>query len=180
MQRIVITGPESTGKTTLAKQLAAHFKTSFVPEYARYYLSNLGRPYQEDDLLEIAKGQLEWQNDPQYHGPTVQICDTGFLVLKIWSEYKYGQCHPWILQQYYDHQPDLYLLCDIDLPWQFDPLRENPNERVTLMNIYRKELENSGCQFVEISGQEEERFIQARISVGVVQNNSDANPPFFS
>lgn len=161
MKKIVITGPESTGKSTLATQLAEHFQVPFVPEYARTYLTNLHRPYQEEDLLQIAKGQFECQNDPLFQGHAIQICDTGFLVLKIWSEYKYGRCHPWILDQFHQHPPDLYLLCDIDLPWQFDPMRENPNDRLELMGIYRRELRMSGFNYVVISGSLEERLRMA-------------------
>lgn len=158
MRKIVITGPESSGKTTLASKLADHFKIQFVPEFARTYLANLDRPYQEADLLNIAKGQLEWHNDPKYHQKGIQICDTGFLVLKIWSDFKYGRCHPWIMDQFYNHPPDLYLLCHPDLPWHFDPLRENPDDRNKLMEMYQKELESTGFPCGNIMGEMDERL----------------------
>lgn len=170
MKKIVITGPESTGKTTLARQLAAHYGTKYVPEYARIFLENLDRPYTIADLLPIAKGQLDLENQPQYQEGLVQICDTSFLVLKVWLEFKYNTTHPWVDRQFQNHPPDLYLLCDIDLPWQPDPFRENPNELQELMDLYRAHLENAGFRFAVISGKGEERFQKALQVVEEVVN----------
>lgn len=168
MRKIVITGPESTGKTTLARQLADHFNVQPVPEFARSFLEQLGRPYMESDLVDIAKGQLALSQKPEYKKEPVQICDTGFLVLKIWSEFKYGRCHPWILEQFQLERPDLYLLCDIDLSWSFDPFRENPHQsdREELMNRYLSQLEMTGMPYEIVSGQGEERFKNALLAIG--------------
>jgi GTPase SAR1 family protein len=111
MIKIVLTGPESTGKTTLAKQLANYLETAMVPESARHYIDNLDRPYLESDLLEIAKKQIELEKQQITKAQRILICDTDLITIKIWSEYKYQRCDPqilkWIEQEHYDH----YLLC---------------------------------------------------------------------
>ena len=96
MKKIIITGPESSGKTTLAKALAAHFKTVSVPEFAREYIDQLGRPYVESDLLEIAKGQLRLENEMAKRASNFLFCDTDLITIKIWALDKFGKCDPWI------------------------------------------------------------------------------------
>ncbi|MDX1939803.1 MAG: ATP-binding protein [Saprospiraceae bacterium] len=164
MLKIAITGPESTGKTTLTRQLAAHYDTLWVPEYARYYLTLLNRPYTQEDVLEIAKGQLHWESELTKLTDTLLFCDTDLIVIKIWLKFKYNLEDEWLESQLKKHRYDLHFLCDIDLPWQDDPLRENPNleDRKTLYALYLKELSLLGAPFIEISGPEEERLTQAK------------------
>ncbi len=161
MIKIVLTGPESTGKSTLAGLLENHFETSMVAEFARLFIDVLERPYVETDLLEIAKGQLELEKQQTLKATDVLICDTDLLTIKIWSEYKYGRCDPkilsWIEQQYYDH----YLLCGLDAEWQFDPQRENPEQRNELYEIYKKELTFYKKNYTEITGNQNQRFQKA-------------------
>jgi NadR type nicotinamide-nucleotide adenylyltransferase len=152
MRKIAITGPESTGKSMLAEQLAAHFRTAWVPEYAREYLGSLGRPYGEKDILTIARGQMEREASAQSRAGGYLFCDTDLLVTKIWSDVKYGRCDPWILTQLEVHRYDLYLLCDIDLPWEYDPLREHPDHRQFLFNLYFNELKDRGFPFAVVRG----------------------------
>ncbi len=159
--KVVIIGPESTGKTTLAKQLAAHFHTKWVPEYAREYLDRLGRSYREEDLVEIAKGQLVTENRIAKSCAQLMICDTDFLVLKVWSDYKFGRCDPYIENQLIQNPCKLYLLSGVDVPWQFDPQRENPTDRSHLYALYLKELKALQTPFQEISGSPKERFTAA-------------------
>ncbi|MCD4735883.1 MAG: ATP-binding protein, partial [Bacteroidales bacterium] len=92
--RIAITGPESTGKSRLSAQLAEHFNTVWAPEYAREYLQKIQRPYTQEDLLEIAKGQKRMHEKMMKFARNILFCDTEMLVIKIWSEFKYGNCHP--------------------------------------------------------------------------------------
>ncbi len=158
--KVVITGPESTGKTTLAEALAGHYQTFWVKEYARIYLDQLQRPYQEDDLLAIAKGQLASEQAAQTKAGKLLICDTSLEVIKIWSEVKYKRCHPWILAQLRQQKTDLYLLCTPDMVWEYDPQRENPQDREALFTLYKQMLE--GKNYVEIAGSKEKR-IQAAI-----------------
>lgn len=158
---IVITGPESTGKTTLATQLAAHFQSAWLPEFARSYIDNLDEPYGESDLLEIAKGQVAAEKGAIKKAANVVFLDTSLEVIKIWSEVKYGRCHPWILQQVEKRKHHLYLLCQPDIPWLPDPQRENPNDRDQLFNLYLHELTKQNTNFVIISGSKNIRFTNA-------------------
>ena len=161
LKSIVITGPESTGKSTLAGQLAAYFNTQWVPEFARTYIGKLNKPYSENDLLEIAKGQLEQEEKTINNSELPVFLDTSLEVIKIWSEYKYGRCHPWILEKYIKQKHDLYLLCVPDIPWQFDPQRENPSEREEIFNLYHQELKEQNTNFVLVSGLKEKRLKNA-------------------
>ena len=124
MLKIIITGPESSGKTALCKALSKHFNLPFSKEYAREYLNNLGRQYCQSDLKEIAKRQLKSEQN-------TQLLDTDLITIKIWSEYKYGRCDKWILDQIEKQKTEkrFYLLCRPDIPWQRDKQRENPSDR---------------------------------------------------
>lgn len=169
IRKIAITGPESTGKSVLAEQLANHYKTVWVPEYAREYLEFLGEPYQEKDIVLIAQGQMLSEGSQIGKADNFLFCDTELLVTKIWSEVKYNRCDPWILKTIEAHRYDLYLLCDIDLPWQYDPLREHPHQRQYLFDLYYNELNNRGFNFAVIRGTGNERF---RNAVEAIQNFS--------
>ena len=158
LKKIAITGPESSGKTTIAKMLAAHFETVWVAEYARFYLNNLHRPYMESDLLEIAKGQIAMEEQFLPKANQFLFCDTDLTVIKIWSEVKYGRCNSWILEQIDVPRYDLYFLCAPDIAWEADPLRENPANRDMLYNLYVKELERQKVDFVVLRGSKSERL----------------------
>ena len=149
MIKVVITGPESSGKTTLATALAAYYQTPWVPEYARTYLNRIGRPYREADLLTIAQGQVQRENKAACPSPPLLLCDTSLLVIKIWSSYRYHRCHPWIEEQLAHRPVDHYLLCRPDLPWQPDPQRENPNNRDELFELYQQALSTISHTIIE-------------------------------
>ncbi|TRZ69905.1 MAG: ATPase [Bacteroidetes bacterium] len=136
----------------LAGQLASHYKTTWVPEYSREYLEVNGSQYREDDILNIARGQLERETLAMKTAEGFLFCDTEFIVTKIWSEFKYGRCHPWIIQQVEQHAYDLFLLCDIDIPWENDPLREHPGRRKELFELYCSELVSRGFPFFVVRG----------------------------
>lgn len=161
MKKIVLTGPESSGKTTLAAQLAAHFGTVWVPEFARQYLADLGRPYLFGDLMEIAKGQAALEDELAAQANGLLFLDTSLEVLKIWSEVRFGRCHPDLLALLQGRLPDQYLLCLPDLPWTFDPQRENPNDRDVLLHRYRTELLGLGVPFNQVWGDGAERLENA-------------------
>jgi NadR type nicotinamide-nucleotide adenylyltransferase len=160
IKKIVVIGPESTGKSTLSEQLASALQTIWVPEYARGYLENLGREYNEADLLEMAKGQLASEDELAKQANNYLISDTDLHVIKVWSEAKYGRCHKWILEQIADRKYDLYLLANIDFPWQDDVLREHgqPEERKYFYNIYRDIVMQSGIPWIDVSGDEKTRL----------------------
>ena len=169
VKKIVIIGPESTGKSTLCSQLAGHFKTSWVPEYAREYLERNGTNYTYEDLLIIAKGQVGLEDsipatsNPQ---PATLFIDTDMYVMKVWCEFVFGTCHQFILDQIATRKYDLYLLCDIDLPWTRDQLREypEPGPRQRLYAIYKDIMQNQSTPWVEINGNYQQR-IQKAINV---------------
>ena len=156
MIKIVVTGPESSGKTTLATALASHYQAPWVPEYARTYLDQLNRPYQEEDLLLIAQGQMRQEEEAARRCPPLLICDTSLVVIKVWSDYRYGRCHPWIEEQLNQRSVDSYLLCRPDLPWEPDPQRENPRTRDVLFTLYQKALSSSA--HVTIEGESSQRL----------------------
>ena len=112
VKKIAITGPESTGKSTLARKLADHYKTVWVPEYARTYIDKLKRPYEQHDLAEIAKGQIFYEKDLIQKASEYLFCDTELTVIKIWSEYKYGNIEPFLISEHNKSSYDLYLLLD--------------------------------------------------------------------
>lgn len=156
-KRVAIIGPECTGKSELSKFLAEHFKTEWVPEYARAYIDNLRRPYNQNDLLTIAHGQLRIEDEYARDANTVLFCDTNLYVIKVWSMFKYGNCEKEILDLISTRKYDLYLLTYVDLPWEEDPLREHPTKREELYNIYLNEMKNQSVPFVEIKGEREQR-----------------------
>jgi NadR type nicotinamide-nucleotide adenylyltransferase len=157
VKKIVVVGPECTGKSELSKFLAEQFNTNWVPEYARGYLDNLTRPYQQSDLLTISHGQLRIEDEFARTANQVLICDTNLYVIKVWSEFKFGICDDEILQYIKTRKYDLYLLTSIDIPWEQDPQREHPGKREQLFEIYRQEMLNQSTPFVEIKGDREQR-----------------------
>ena len=157
MKKVVIVGPECTGKSTLSEALARHYNTVWVPEYARGYLENLVMGYQQTDLLSIARGQLRLEEMWSADANRLLLCDTDLLVIKIWSQFKYGNCDPFILNALNNSTRDLYLLTYVDIPWEEDPQREHPDKREELYQIYLKELKLGGTPFVEIKGSLAER-----------------------
>jgi NadR type nicotinamide-nucleotide adenylyltransferase len=161
MKKIVLTGPESSGKTTLAELLAEYYQTLWVPEYARFYVEHLGRPYTELDLLNVAKEQIRQEDIVAGQVSNVLICDTDLITIKIWQQEKFGGTFLWLNQEIAKRHYDVYLLCHPDMPWEADPLRENPDDRYRLLEVYRKELRSLGKTIIEISGTLEERLRQA-------------------
>lgn len=161
MISIAIVGPESTGKSTLSSALASHFKTVCVPEFSRDFLSNLDRPYQQDDLLDMAKGQVMTETGGRNEANQLLFLDTDLFVIKVWSEFKYGNCDPIILQLLDIHKADFYLLTSPDIPFEDDPLRENPKDREELFEIYHKELVAAGVDFKVVNGSHQRRLQDA-------------------
>ena len=166
MRKIVVLGPESTGKTTLCNHLADHYKTGWCPEFAREYLQEKGKNYSYEDLLNIAVGQLELEDTLQFAASKFYFIDTDMWVMKVWCEVAFEQCHSFILKQIAARQYDMYLLCNVDLPWVKDELREYPDLefRKKLFKIYKDILINQGTRWAEISGTDTER-LQMAVSI---------------
>lgn len=196
IKKIAAVGPESTGKSTLCLQLAEHYQTLWCPEFAREYLEKNGRDYDYDDLLTIAKGQMNLEDE--YINKTIDnrqsanknllnsqltthnsllFIDTDMYVMKVWCEFAFGKCHSWILNQIATRKYDLYLLCNVDLPWIEDNLREYPNKetRNKLYFFYKDILVNQSVPWIDISGNYEERLKIAINAVATkIQEFSDS------
>ena len=172
IKKIVLIGPESTGKSTLSEQLAQHYDTMWCPEFAREYLLTNGTNYSYEDLLTIAKGQLALEDEYLHMtetrslpllesgGKIPLIIDTDMYVMKVWCEVAFGQCHRFILEQIVSRKYDLYLLCNVDLPWTPDELREYPDleSRQKLYNMYKDIMINQPIPWIDIHGNNEERL----------------------
>ncbi|MGI4824357.1 MAG: AAA family ATPase [Janthinobacterium lividum] len=171
MRRISLTGPESTGKSTLAAQLAAHYGTVFVPEVARTYLEENGPQYTLADLEAIAHGQLDAEEAAAAQANQLLFCDTDLLVIKIWAENAFGTCPAWVLAELAQPRYALTLLLGIDLPWEADPLREHPEpaQRQHFYNLYRAELQARRWPFVEVSGSPAQRLALACAAIDAVR-----------
>ncbi|MEO8733858.1 MAG: ATP-binding protein, partial [Flavobacteriales bacterium] len=141
----------------------------WVPEMARQYLEVLGRPYDEDDLLKIAELQLYTEEERAVKSTgsrSLLVCDTDLITIRIWGEEKYDRSDPWIVQQTEERPYELWLLCSPDIPWEFDPQRENPHDRDRLFAVYEKTLKSLGKPYRIISGEREERM---RLALAAIQ-----------
>ena len=153
-RKLIITGPESTGKTTLAKDLAHELKVTWLPEYARKHLEILNRPYRFEDVIEMAQVQLKKENELFNRSSGSLILDTNLLVYKIWIQEKYNREVDWIEKEIAKSKNDFYLLCDIDISWTQDPLREHPKriDRTRIFSLYHDFLKKNQFNFEIISG----------------------------
>jgi nicotinamide riboside kinase len=151
--RIAIVGPESTGKSIMAEQLAAFYHASFVPEFAREYLQNLNRKYTYDDVLYIAEQQmlLEKKVEEQASGKCI-FYDTTLLTIKIWFRVVFDSVPEDIDERIRENTYDLYLLMDIDMLWEPDPLREHPHFRKELLQMHIEELDRIGARYAVVKG----------------------------
>lgn len=164
--RVVLYGPESTGKTTLAKALANHYQTSWVPEFARSYLQEKWDKQQAvctlADLPIIAQGQLAAENTAIAQANRLIFCDTNILVTKVWSETHFeGYCAPELNTILAQTHYDLYLLTSIDVPWEKDDLRDRPNDREQMFIYFKQQLEAYNFPFLVLEGSLEERIQKA-------------------
>ena len=167
-KRILILGPESTGKSTLAEKLAKHFAEPWVPEVAREYLEKLDRTYAYEDLLQIGKKQMQLEDELAMQAQHFLFCDTDLRVIQVWSQHRYGKVDPWVLEEIARRTYDLILLCAPDLPWQADPLREHPElkMRQQFFEIYQQLSQASGIPWILVSGDTDKRLSTAIQAVG--------------
>ncbi len=163
LQKIVVIGPESTGKSTICAALAQHFNTVWVEEYAREYLERQNNEYDYDDLLAIAKGQIRKEEEKSLLAREFLFCDTDLNVLMVWCHHRFHKVHAFILEEIAARKYDAYILCDVDMPWSPDPQREYPDYEMRryFFNIYKDIVINAGVPFTLVSGNEKERLEQA-------------------
>ena len=165
MIKVVLTGPESSGKTTLAEALAIHYGVNAIPEFARQFLKELDRDYSQYDLTTIALAQYRQEQYRLNEKEELIICDTSLLVIKIWSQFKYKSVHPSIISLLSNSLPDLYILPHFDIPYEYDPLRENPKDRKELFQLYRSELDKMKIPWIIVKGSPEERMEEAQKAI---------------
>ena len=163
LRRIVITGPESTGKTALAQALAEKWNTLWIPEYARQYVENLDHPYHYDDVVRIAQHQIEEEKVYTAKiGHGILFFDTWLIITKVWFDLVFGRCPEWILDHIRSSEIDLFLVCNTDLPWIPDPVRENGGEkREQLLELYCQEIRSFGFQYELVEGLGKARCVNA-------------------
>ena len=163
IKQFVITGPESTGKSTLANELAQEYNVPWVKEYAREYLEKLSRAYSFDDVIEMAKIQLQKEEEAIIENELLFL-DTDLTVFHIWIKEKYNKEIDWINERLAQAQDKVYLLCNIDIPWEKDSLREHPNikDRKRLFNNYVQLLEKYNCRYYIVSGDKTTRLKKSK------------------
>ncbi len=159
LNKIAIVGPESTGKSAMAQFLSKELKTIAVPEYARYYCAELNRSYTLQDEVNMFYGQIAVEDAlTPFARNEILICDTTVLNVKIWCDHLFDHTPEYILKEIKHRPYKGYLLMDIDLPWEDDPLRDFPNERAHFMEVWEKELTLLKANYIKVSGLKEERF----------------------
>ncbi len=168
--KVVLFGPESTGKTTLALLLAQYYNEPWVPEYAREYLQEKWDREQKtcvtSDLLPIAKGQMRLENELALKAERLLICDTDLLETKVYSQEYYGGLVDPMLEKYANENSyDLYMLTNIDIPWEADDLRDRPNQRKEMFNAFKQALIDHDRNFIVLSGDLESRLEKAILHI---------------
>jgi NadR type nicotinamide-nucleotide adenylyltransferase len=171
--KIAVVGPESTGKSAMSAYLAKHYQTVWVPEYAREYCEKLTGDCTWQDEINMYHGQLALERELLPQANRILICDTTFITIKIWSDEMFGQAPAEVLEELPKHTYNLYLLLNIDLPWQVDPLRNFPTMREHFMAVWHQELQALQANYVVISGQGQPRYDAAVEAVdNFLKNNS--------
>lgn len=174
--KVVFFGPESTGKTTLSQDLAAHFKTTWAPEFMRAYLQKKWDDSKEncmmEDLIPIAKGQLKNEAFAEKNADKVVFYDTNLLQLKVYSEVYYeGYCPSEIQKEVGRRNYDLYFLLYIDIPWEADDLRDKPNDREAMFHVFEEALQKNNTPFITLTGNYEKRLETAKKTIETILNN---------
>lgn len=174
--KVVLFGPESTGKTTLSRQLARYYNSVWVPEYAREYLQNKWnderRTCEPQDLLPIAEGQMKLENELAQKTDSVLICDTDLLETKVYSEaYYLGSCDPVLEKHALENSYNLYFLTYIDTPWEADDLRDKPEHRKDMFEAFQNALIKHKRPYVLLKGDKKTRLQTAVKHIDKLLNN---------
>lgn len=169
--KIAIVGGESTGKSTMSAYLAKHYHTVWVPEYAREYCEKLTEPPTWQDEINMFEGQLALEESLSAQANKILICDTTFITVKIWSDHIFGRSPQQVIDELARHHYDFYLLLNIDMPWQHDPLRDFPDKREHFMQVWHNELKALNANYVLISGLGQQRYDNAVRAIDDFLNN---------
>jgi len=175
MIRVIVTGSECTGKTTLAEALARHYDTVWVPEFVRQFVEEKGASPDYADVDAIARGQIALEDRMSSEASGLLIQDTDLLSTVIYSRHYYGDCPPWIEEELRARAGDLYLLADIDVPWSPDgEQRDRGDRRAEMHELFRSALGHRGFRFVEISGTLPERLEKAIATIDQLPSATSA------
>jgi NadR type nicotinamide-nucleotide adenylyltransferase len=165
VSRIVVTGSESTGKTTLAKQLATRLRATWVPEYARFYATHVGRPLTIDDVEPVARGQMALEDAALASGSALLVLDTDLVSTVVYARHYYGHCPDWIVAAARERLAHLYLLLDVDVEWIGDGVRDQPGARLDLHRRFQEQLRDLGARMAGIHGLGDARLVHALAAV---------------
>lgn len=160
--RVVVTGSECTGKTTLARQLAEHYSVEFAPEYVRTFAETVGGRLQFTDHGPIARGQMALEDEYVARASGLLIHDTDLLSTAVYCSHYFDRCPDWIDAAAADRRANLYLVCDIDVPWTPDDLRNRGDRRPEMHALFISAVEESGARWELMTGDEETRLEKAR------------------
>ena len=170
---IVITGAESTGKSELSQLLSSHYGMPCLPEFAREYVENLKRPYNYSDVETIALKQIQQFDEMKEKGYPLLFIDTWLIITKIWFEEVYDKVPGWLEPEIIKRKVDLFLVCDTDLPWIPDNVRENGGEkRKYLQQRYLETIIHYGFQYEIVNGKYEKRFnnaVRLLVQAGIIK-----------
>lgn len=172
MKRIVLTGPESSGKTTLTRALGNRFQVPCALEYARHYLEKHGPGYDYEIVHEIARGHLMYQKQQVAESADLAFFDTDLLNFLVWCEVVFGRCEPWLREAAADEREHVYLICQPDLPWHYDPLREAAEGREDLFDRHLAAVRSTGRSYRIISGTGIQRWERAVAAVRELKGDS--------
>ncbi len=165
MIRVVLTGSESTGKSTLAERLAAHYAVELVPEFVRDFAEQKGGPIEFSDHGPIARGQMALEDEHIARGGPLVMQDTDLLSTVVYCRHYFGACPAWIESAARDRRPDVYFLCEIDVEWVADGVRDRGHMREEMQELFRDAVARSGAPYVVITGGRDERFAHATESI---------------
>ena len=166
--RVVLTGSESTGKTTLAAALARHYHAELVPEFVRGFAERKGAPIDFQDHGPIARGQMALEDEHLARATRLLVQDTDLLSTVVYCRHYFGHCPAWIEAAAAERRPHLYLLCEIDLPWVPDGVRDRGDRREEMQSLFAAAVRASGAPFVEIRGSEAQRLHRAREAIDAI------------
>lgn len=165
IKRVVLSGPESTGKTVLSQMLAAHFNTNFVEEYGRTYCEEIKSDLDPIDFGHIAGGQIIMEDEAAKNSNKILFCDTDLIITQVWAEIYFNHCPQWIVEASHQRKYDLFILLDVDVPWVDDGTRAFEKQRQWMWNRLREEFESRNLPYIMVKGDFNERFDQAVAAV---------------
>ena len=167
--RVVLTGSESTGKTTLANELARHYRAELVPEFVRSYAEQREGVITFNDHGPIARGQMALEDEVFANARRLVFLDTDLLSTVVYCDHYFGRCPDWIRETATARRPDLYVLCDIDVPWVADGVRDRGDRRDEMQELFRRAVADSGADYITVRGDVAHRVEAATAAIDAIR-----------